>query len=330
MQRLRGSWSSMNRRQRRLFIILILLLISLACTVSLWVYYLRTRKPLTTVLPPAPIIAQVVEPHFLFNIHDLQAPIGIAVTPSGDRIYVVESDGERQVKVFDREGELLFSFSPPDTTRFDRAPVYITLDDDGNVYVSDRRRHTIDIFDADGNYQGEFPVPREDNFWSPLGVDIVNGQLLVTDVTKDKHSVLFVNMDGTITLEFGTEGEDPGQFWFPNAAAIDSQQRIYVSDGNNGRLQAFAPDGQFLTSIGSISLPRGMTVVDDRLYLVDAVAHSVWTYDVKGDQPELLFDFGEYGAGDGQFNFPGDIALDETGRLYITDRVNGRVQVWSY
>jgi hypothetical protein len=34
--------------------------------------------------------------------------------------------------------------------------------------------------------------------------------------------------------------------------------------------------------------------------------------------------------GDGQFNYPNDIALDASGRLYIADRENNRIQVWSY
>ena len=41
-------------------------------------------------------------------------------------------------------------------------------------------------------------------------------------------------------------------------------------------------------------------------------------------------DFGDFGAGDGQFSYPNDIAIDASGRLYIADRENNRVQVWSY
>jgi len=35
-------------------------------------------------------------------------------------------------------------------------------------------------------------------------------------------------------------------------------------------------------------------------------------------------------VGDGEFNFPNGLALDSTGRLYVTDRENNRVQVWGY
>jgi sugar lactone lactonase YvrE len=63
---------------------------------------------------------------------------------------------------------------------------------------------------------------------------------------------------------------------------------------------------------------------------VDAVEQKVKVYDVSGSEPEFLFAFGTWGIEDGQFNFPNDIALDDTGRLYIADRENNRIQVWSY
>jgi DNA-binding beta-propeller fold protein YncE len=68
----------------------------------------------------------------------------------------------------------------------------------------------------------------------------------------------------------------------------------------------------------------------DRLYVVDAVGQDVKVYDVSDPEPNFLFVFGGWGLGDGQFDYPNDIALDATGRLYVIDRENNRVQVWSY
>jgi len=63
---------------------------------------------------------------------------------------------------------------------------------------------------------------------------------------------------------------------------------------------------------------------------VDAVGQNVKVYDVSGREPIFLFSFGDFGMEDGLFNYPNDIAMDETGRLYIVDRENNRVQVWSF
>ena len=47
-------------------------------------------------------------------------------------------------------------------------------------------------------------------------------------------------------------------------------------------------------------------------------------------EPLFLYADGDWGTGEGEFNYPADIALDGTGRLYIADRENNRIQVWSY
>jgi len=120
-------------------------------------------------------------------------------------------------------------------------------------------------------------------------------------------------------------------------AVVDSQNRIYVADGNNGRVSAWDAQGRYLFQFGrgsgdgELSLPRGMFIDGrDRLHVVDAVDQNVKVYDVSGQEPIFLYAFGDWGLEDGLFNYPNDIVLDGSGRLYIADRENNRVQVWSY
>jgi DNA-binding beta-propeller fold protein YncE len=331
LQRLFDRWAALGRRRRRRVALLAALLLLLLGVSSLWVYYLRTRRPIAEILPPAPAVARAFKPHFLFSIYDVEQPVGVAVTPQGDRIYVVESGGERQVKTYDRDGNLLFAFAPPETKPLERTPVYIAVDPEGKVaLVSDRRRHTIDIYNAEGDYHGHVPAPTADGFWAPLGVTFIGETLYVTDVTKGKHRIMILTSMGEQLMAFGAEGKDPGQFWFPNDVVADSKGRLYVSDSNNGRLQVFDANGRLLYGIGDLNLPRGMMIDADRLYVVDAVAQAVRVYDVSGEKAEFLLSFGDFGLGDGQFNYPNDIAVDATGRIYVADRANNRVQVWSY
>jgi DNA-binding beta-propeller fold protein YncE len=124
---------------------------------------------------------------------------------------------------------------------------------------------------------------------------------------------------------------------FPNSAVTDSTARLYVSDGNNGRISVWDAMGDYLYCFGlgvgdsALSLPRGIAMDErDRLHVVDAVEQCVKVYDVSDLEPTFLYAFGDWGTEDGRFNYPGDIALDSTGRVYVADRENDRIQVWSY
>jgi DNA-binding beta-propeller fold protein YncE len=138
---------------------------------------------------------------------------------------------------------------------------------------------------------------------------------------------------GALKLEFGTEGKEPGDFWYPNGLAVDGDGRIYVADGDNGRLQVFDAEGSLLYLIprgfasGDLSMPRGVALDgDDHLLVADTTAHSVKVYDVSGDRPDFLLDIG---ADNGRFRYPNGIAV-AGGRIYVTDRENSRVQIWDY
>lgn len=382
--------SAEKRRRRLLLAILAGLTLLLLFVTFLFIRYLNKPEPLPELLP-VPVEVNY-PPHYLLSIYEVDGPVGVATSPEGDRIYVTEMRGDRLIKMFDSDGNLLGSFSPPRTTSGERSPVYIATDSRGRVYVTDRLQHAIIVYDRDGAYldtilspsltlseyvakhTGSTPAPgsfsynifEEDVFykdaegneqtlprpdyalWAPLGIRFdASDRMLLTDVTEDAHSVRVVPSDIILSpdwldfdlsaMQFGASGQGDGQFLFPNSAVDDSQDRVIVTDGNNGRLSVWNGQGEFLFHFGSgsgdgaLSLPRGEAIDGrDRLHVVDAVGQNVKVYDFSGPEPGYLFSFGSMGVRNGQFNYPNDIALDDSGRLYVTDRENNRIQVWSY
>lgn len=302
------------------------------CSVYLWVSYLTTHQPITDALPVAGVAAELIKPHYLFSIHDVAAPLGVAVTPDGARIYATESAGERMIRVFDRSGQDLARFGPPNFNPAVSTSMSIALDAKGRVFVSDGLRNTIDIYDSGGNYKSSLPSPLNGR-WLPVGIRIDGNNLLVVEHTPEKHRVLGVSTAGKLLFQFGKEGQDVGgdSFYYPDTAIRDAQGRFYVSDSVNMRLAVFDKNGKFLYDLTNFSLPRGMAIdTDQKLYVVDALAHTIFVLDISGDKAKTLYNFGDFGIGDGEFNYPNDIAIDGTGRLYIADRASNRIQVWAY
>ncbi|TAK27621.1 MAG: hypothetical protein EPO21_23940 [Chloroflexota bacterium] len=308
-----------------------LLSLVLVGSLALWGYYLLTRQPVTRLLTPAMSVSAAFQPRYLFSIYGAQEPVGVAVTPGGDRIYVAESGGQRMVRVFDRNGGQLSSFAPPGSQIPARAPAYIAVQSTGMVYVVDRARRGVDTYDAGGNYKGTLK-PAFPEGWSPLGIRFAGDDLILTEVTEKQHRILKLDQGGALTLQYGRQGQGEGdELWFPNSAVADTSGRIFISDSNNARIQVVDGEGHLVGSIRGFSIPRGMALdAEKRLHVVDAVDHKVKVFDVANQQAKRLFDFGDMGVGSGQFNYPNDIAIDTTGRVYVADRANNRVQVWVY
>lgn len=328
--------------------ILLLLLIALGWVLLLTIEYLRTGKPLGD-LPgvPEPVVGLFDRPSFEFvkTIDGLNTPMGVAVGRDG-KIYVTETGGERMIRVFDRRWNEVGAFAPPNTEPGTRVPVYLAVNPEGDVYVSDRDSATIFIFTSDGEPKGQVTAPAGFEDWHPLGLAFDSeGNLYVADVTPDKHRILVLDPAGALKFEFGSQGEADGQFWYPNGIAIDSQGRIFVADSNNGRMQAFDKEGNFLFKIirgmspGDLSMPRGIAIDSEgRLLIADTSRGAVQVYRISEtagspeDTEPFKFIGSFYGStGDGvYFQFPNGLDIDDLGKVYIADRANHRVQIWEY
>jgi DNA-binding beta-propeller fold protein YncE len=321
-----------KRPGRQRFLILGALSVLLLCSLYLWVTYLTTRQAITQTLPVPQVAAEAIKPHYLFSIYNVAEPVGIAVSPDGTRIYVGESGGQRLIRAFDKDGKQLASFTAPGAQSGTSAPVSLSLDDHGRLYVADSLRHMIDIYDAGGNFIHSIQPPIEGG-WVPVGVQVDGQTLLVAGANQSTEGIIALSLDGQLQFQLGKHGEvaTGDGFYEPNKAVTDALRRIYISDSMNQRVAVFDSGRKFLYSIPGFNLPRGMAVDrDQKLYVVDTIDQMVKVYDVSGAQAKYLFDFGDFGVGNGQFSYPNDISLDGTGRLYITDRVNNRVQVWAY
>ena len=315
-----------ERRRRIIILLLLLLILSLLGYTAFYFTQNRRLPKLQVALPGADVVNP---PQFLYafsgeGANQLKRPVGVALGPDR-RVYVADF-GNKRVSVFSNPGQFLFSFDTVAGGKLTN-PVHLAIK--GNeIWVTDRRLRSISIFDLNGKFIRTFVPKNETLNWSPLALAFdSSGALRVTDVgNTDLHRVLYFSLDGSRTAMFGRTlqvnqpTESPGGFLFPNGVAVDASGNVYISDGDNRRVQVFTPAGTFKRFIDTSGVPRGIAIdKKQRLYVVDALAHDVEIYSLDG---KVITQFGVRGFGPGEFNYPNDVALDSRGRIYVTDREN--------
>lgn len=192
-----------------------------------------------------------------------------------------------------RAPEFLFSF---EGSRLDPMvrPVGVLADESG-VYVVDSARHTIDIFDQDGEFRSSFGASETA---VPLYIarSPLDGRLYVSD--RGQRSVLVFETDGDYVGPFeprasaeATGGPPPIE-WAPVALDFAEDGALFVTDvAEDHRVLKFAPDGILQRSVGGTATVEG-TIASPR-----------------------------------EFAFPNGIAVHDS-RVYVADSNNGRIQVF--
>jgi DNA-binding beta-propeller fold protein YncE len=122
----------------------------------------------------------------------------------------------------------------------------------------------------------------------------------------------------------------------PLGICTDAQNRIYVADSGNHRVQVFSQKGIYLSSF-NIKNPDAKKpsdpvdlIVDDkrkRIYVVDNDNHTVLIYSLTDFS--LIGSLGSEGEGMQEFKNPFLITLGKDTSIIISDVINTRVQIWS-
>ena len=201
----------------------------------------------------------------------------------------------------------------------------VAIDNDGtSVWVAERCAANSCVgspldpvlkFDADGNLVRSFGaglinwphgifVDHENNVWVVDGRD--NRVTLPRNAPAGTpeppqpervfgHQVLKFSPEGELLMRLGTDGggRDSLYFWQPNAVYVTREGTIFVAEGHSS---------------------------------ADGANARVLKFDASG---KLLLTFGRKGTADGEFDQPHALAVDSRGRLYVGDRTNDRIQIFT-
>ena len=195
------------------------------------------------------------------------------------------------------------------------------------VYVFTPAGKKLRSFGSYGSDDGQFKFPEF------LAVDR-DGNILVVDVGN--HRVQMFSEDGRCLKAVGTEGKTGAlKFKCPDGIAINNtNNKVYVVDSYNDRIQILNPDLSFHKLFGSsgegkgqLSKPRSIACDSSgKVYVTDMGNHRIQVFTADGDP---LPSFGSHGSKPGSLDAPAGITFDIKGLIYISEDANHRVSVFT-
>ena len=151
--------------------------------------------------------------------------------------------------------------------------------------------------------------------------------------TRGEHPVVVLDRDGNFITSWGE-----GVFGGTHGIAIAPDDAIYCTDVRHHVVRKFTPDGELLQTIGSPSgrfsgrpfnRPAHLAIspVSGDLFIADGYGNAnIHRFSPDG---KLIYSWGEAGTGEGQFVVPHNIIIDQDENIYVADRENHRVQVFT-
>jgi|GEM_PF-1295029 len=226
--------------------------------------------------------------------------------------------GERIAEVTNQYPRLVLTIGGEGTGkgRFTDAR-HVGVDGEGNIYAADYGGGRVQVFDAAGAFQTQWTVGDEDTYITGLAVAEDGSVYLVYD------SELY-HVDGQTGEEL--EHLDWEEGWgFEDAVALPGGGVAATWYKNRDDLLIFDADGQVVNDVqeaissitGDVAVTMKITLDNDgNLLVLNTNSEMVFKFSADG---EYLNSFGGEGDEPGQLQAPGDLVVDATGQIYVSD-----------
>jgi hypothetical protein len=178
----------------------------------------------------------------------------------------------------------------------------VATDSQDRVFVFNRSEHPVIIYDRDGHFLGSWG---EGVFTRPHGITIHKDIVYCADDTD--HTVRALTLEGKQLSMLGTlnQPSDSG----------------YSPEGRSNLLSIKRGAGPF-------NRPTRLSVANNGdLYVSDGYGNARVHH--FGPDGTLIQSWGEPGTQPGQFNLPHSVWAHTDGRIFVCDRENDRIQIFS-
>jgi formylglycine-generating enzyme required for sulfatase activity len=268
------------------------------------------------------------------------------VTDGGGIIRKVSSDGV--VTTFAGSGKPGHADGKGASASF-HFPGGVAVDSSGDVLVCDTGNNTIRRISRDGEVTtlaGSGKRGKTDgqaaaaSFDGPLGIAVdTAGSIYIGD--SEGGTIRKIGPDGLVSTLVGTGAG----MLRPGGISLDASGSIYVADTYHSVVRKIAPDGGVTILAGALkwgyvdgpaatalfNSPEGIAADSSgNLYVADSVNQRIRKITPNGEVTTLA-GTGEEGHANGfsssaTFQFPGGLAVDSTGNLYVADYFNQRIR----
>jgi len=262
--------------------------------------------------------------------------VGSVTTDAQDRVYIF-SRSEHPMSVFDREGNFLYSWGEEIFQR----PHGSGMGPDGTIYCTDDELHVVYKFNLEGKLlqtlgkKGQpsdtgYVMDYSEFFWSlttikrgappfnrPTGVAVADsGTIYVADGYGNARVHKF-SPEGELLLSWGEPGYKTGQFRLPHDIWVDKQERVWVPDRENSRLQIFDAQGKFLDQWEDIIRPTDLFIDDEGTVYVCELCERVSIFSSDGKPLSRWGNSAGKDPAKALFIAPHTITVDSRGDVYV-------------
>lgn len=222
-------------------------------------------------------------------------PTAVALGLQGT-VYVADGVNDRVLQL-DRNGQILATIEIVDGLHLSN-PTGLATTADGWLWIADT---------GNGRAACLAPPPGLDSSLRPPTTLAARPDLTGVAVSPDGSTVWLVDNDGHQLLRsdlglgtwqrVGGLGDGLGQLHHPFLAAADAQGQVWVSDVINGRVEAYAPTGDALRTVGGFGVtpgelyrPKGVAIGDELIWVTDSVLGVVQAFTPGGRLVDVLRD----------------------------------------
>ena len=256
----------------------------------------------------------------------LRSPEGVGCDDKG-RLVVADSGNGRLVRFTFVDGNLTpgKEIKVPELS----VPIRVRINSKGEVFALDGRQKRVVRLSPEGEFRGHV-----DAAGSPPPATIVPRSL---DIGMDDAIYLLDAFAGRVLVltpegKFARQLDFPGDYEFISDLAVDGRGNIFLIDSINAAVyRAPKESGKFspLTESMKETMSFPSSIVTDgrgNIYVADKNAGVMFVLgqdgSFKGEQLKM-------GWKEGLLRYPSQLCINDSGEIFVADRENNRIQVFS-